>query len=93
MFIEHEIKVDQLPIKRFCFRQEDGTVEDQFVAFDRELEEIIGVMLDDYTRELQFGYKKAREGLIEAYENQIKLLKSRSIWDMIKIKLSNWWLK
>lgn len=93
MFMEHEITVDQLPIKRFCFRQEDGTVEDRFVAFDRELEEIIGVMLDDYTSELQCGYKKAREGLIESYECQIKYLNSRTIWDMIKFKFSEWWLK
>lgn len=93
VFLSHEIKVDHLPVMRFCFTQEDGSVEDRFVAFDRELEEIIDVMLDDYTRELQFGYKKARDGLIEAYENQIKVLKSRSVWDMMKLKFSEWWLK
>lgn len=93
MFMEHEINVDHLPVRRFCFTQEDGEVENRFVAFDRELEEIIGVMLDDYTRELQYGYKKARESLIESYENQIKVLESRTIWDMMKLKFSEWWLK
>lgn len=93
MFMEHEIQVDHLPVRRFCFRQEDGEVDNRFVAFDRELEDVIGVMLDDYTRDLQYGYKKAREGLIDTYENQIKVLKSRSVWDMMKLKFSEWWLK
>lgn len=93
MFMEHEIQVDHLPVKRFCFTLEDGEVENRFVAFDRELEEIIGVMFDDYTRELQYGYKKAHDRLTEAFETRIKDLESRSIWDMIKLKFSKWWLK
>lgn len=48
MFIADEVKVDHLPIKRFCFRQEDDSIENRFVAFDRELEDVIQVMLDDY---------------------------------------------
>lgn len=88
MFMAHEIKVDRLPVRRFCFTQEDGEVENRFVAFDRELEDVIQVMLDDYTHDLQYRHKKDRAGLIEAYECQIKYLESRTIWDMIKLKFS-----
>lgn len=87
-----EVGVDLLPIKRFCFTLEDGRVENRFVAFDRELEGIIQVMLDDYTRDLQYGYKKAREDLTKAFESHIKTLESRTVWDIVKVKLSHWWL-
>lgn len=80
--------VDHLPIKRFCFRQEDGTIEDRFVAFDRELEEVIDVMLDDYTRSIQDHYKNAHDRLTASFEIEIKSLECRSIWDMIKLKFS-----
>lgn len=93
MFIKHEINVDHLPVRRFCFRQADDTVENRFVAFDRELEDVIQVMLDDYTRDLQYGYKKAHERLTSAFETRIKSLESRTIWDMMKLKFSEWWLK
>lgn len=93
MFIKHEVQVDHLPVKRFRFTLEDGEVENRFVAFDSELEEIIGVMLDDYTRDLQYGYKKARDRLTEAFETRIKDLESRTIWDMMKLKFSEWRLK
>lgn len=92
VFLKDEIKVDRLPVKRFCFRHEDDSIENRFVAFDRELEEVIQVMLDDYTRELQYGYKKARESLIASYETRIKDLEHQSIWDMIKLKFSKVWL-
>jgi hypothetical protein len=92
VFLKDEIKVDHLPVKRFCFRHKDDSIENRFVAFDRELEEVIQVMLDDYTRELQYGYKKARESLINSYESRIKDLEHRSIWDMIKLKFSKVWL-
>lgn len=85
-------KVDHLPIKRFCFTQEDGTVDERFVAFDRELEDIIQAMLDDYTSGLQYGYKKAHERLTDAFETRIKSLESRTIWDIIKLKLSRLYL-
>lgn len=93
MFMEKEIKVDHIPVRRFCFTQEDGSVENRFVAFDRELWEVIDVLIDDHTRDLQYGYKRTHERLTEAFETRIKDLESRTIWDMIKLKFSNWWLK
>lgn len=93
MFMEHEIKVDHLPVKRFCFTQEDGSIEDRFVAFDRELEEIIDVMLGDYTRNLHAKHQQDRQNLLSSHIDALRVLESRTIWDMIKIKFSNWWLK
>lgn len=88
MFMEHEIQVDHLPVKRFCFTLKDGEVENRCVAFDRELEEVIDVMLNDYTRSLQSCYREANESLTVAFESRIKDLESRTIWGMIKLKFN-----
>lgn len=93
MFLSHEIKVDHLLVMRFCFTQEDGSIEDRFVAFDRELEEIIDVMLGDYTRDLHAKHQQDRQNLLTSHIDALRVLESRTIWDMIKIKFSNWWLK
>lgn len=92
VFIKRDVMVDHLQIKRFCFRQEDGTIEDRFAAFDRELDEVIDVMLNDYTRSLQSCYRETNESLTAAFESRIKDLESRSLWDMIKLKFSKVWL-
>lgn len=86
VFVENEIQVDNLPVNRFCFTHPNGEVENRFFAFDRELEEIIQVMLDDYTRELQNQHRNAIEQLSESYDAEVNSLMSLTIWDMIKLK-------
>lgn len=92
MFLKREVGVTHLPIKRFCFRNEDGSIEDRFIVFDQDLSEIIDVMVDDRTRDLHVRYSKIRDAT-EEFKNQIKHLESRTIWGMIRLKFNRWWSK
>lgn len=85
-FLSEEVKVDHLPVRRFCFRQHDGSIENRFVAFDRELDEVIDCLIDEGVANVS---KQCRSYIEEIAElrGEIKTLQGRSIWDTIKFKL------
>lgn len=92
MFIADEIKVDHLPIRRFCFKQEDDSIENRFVAFDRELEEVIDCLIDEGVLTLSKQCASYIETIAEL-RGEIKTLQERSIWYIIKMKIKEWWNK
>lgn len=91
VFSKAEIEIDHIPVKQFFFTRENGTVEERFIALDRELESILGVMIDDETRSIRAAYKKSHSELTQAYESHIKDLESRTAWDILKLNLAKWW--
>lgn len=85
MFIADEIKVDHLPIRRFCFRQEDESIENRFVAFDRELEEVIECLIDEGVLNVSRQCRSYIETIAEL-RGEIKTLQDRSIWSILVSK-------
>lgn len=92
-FLKHDVSVDNVDVRRFSWWSEDGTIEDMFVAFDRDLENIINVIVDERTHK---RVKDATEQLLvwqKHLGDQIKDLESRTIWGMMKLKFSKWWFR
>ena len=95
-FLESEVKVDHLPVQRFFFTLEDGSIENRFIALDRELEEIISIMIDDEVRSISENYRDQKvkyNAIINAYASRIRTINERTVWEVIKMKLANWWYK
>lgn len=82
IFLESEIKVDHLPVQRFCFTQDDGSIENRFVAFDRELEEVIDCLIDEGVANVSKQCSSYIQTIGEL-RCEIKTLQNRSIWSIL----------
>lgn len=86
IFSESQVRVHHLPIRRFCYQDEDTPFTEFFTAFDPKLQEVIDLMkAEEYRKGISDG-KELSEMVIDAQTNRINDLLNRSIWDMIKLK-------
>ena len=88
-FRKQEVEVDYLPIKRFCF--DHGTTE-VFAAFDRDLEELINLQIDEAVCTLESQCQK-HINRIAQLRKEINFLQSRTLWDTMVSKMKTWWNK
>lgn len=86
VFSKSDVKVSHLPIRRFCYQDEDTPLVEFFTAFDPKLQEVIDLMKTEEYRKGMSDGKDVAEMVIDAQTQRIKDLLNRSIWDMIKLK-------
>lgn len=84
-FLSEEVKVDHLPVRRFCQMQQNDSQWNRHVAFDRELDEVIDCLIDEGVANVSKQCASYIEKIAEL-RGEIKTLQDRPIWSILVSK-------
>lgn len=83
---KQEIQIDNLPVERFWWANDNGVYQEVFAAFDRELLEFIGCSQEKFKRDVNEAVDrriKQEYSDLLAVKSALQTLQNYSLWDRL----------
>lgn len=91
---KQEIQIDNLPVERFMWANDNGVYREVFAAFDRELLEFIGCSQEKFKRDVKEAVdrrvKREYSDLLVA-KSTLETSQSYSLWDRLSWSIKRIW--